>query len=168
MRVLEGAAVRLEPQVASHAAGMFEVLSDPAIYAHENEPPESAQWLRERFTRLETRKSSDGTQHWLNWVVFLPPSAPIGYVQATVYPSRRATIAYVLNSRYWGRGLATAAVDLMIAELQARYGVRSLSAVLKRTNERSRRLLERMGFVPASEAQRAHIGVEADEILLVR
>lgn len=168
MRVLEGAVVRLEPQVASHATEMFEVLSDPAIYAHENEAPESVEWLRERFRRLETRRSPDGTQQWLNWVALVPPSTPIGYVQATVYPTHRAAIAYVLGSRFWGRGLATAAVGLMIAELRARHGVETLSAVLKRRNERSRRLLERTGFVAASAAQRAEIGVEPDELLLVR
>ena len=85
-----------------------------------------------------------------------------------MYPSRRAAIAYVLASRFWGQGFATAAVELMIAELQARYGVRSISAVLRRTNERSRRLLERLGFEPATPAQRLEIGVEPDELLFVR
>ena len=41
----------LEPQVAAHAEAMFVVLSDPAIYAYENAPPESLEWLRKRFER---------------------------------------------------------------------------------------------------------------------
>jgi len=51
---------------------------------------------------------------------------------------------------YWGRGLARQAVEAMIAELVAHYRVRSLSSVLKRGNFRSMRLLERLGFSPAS------------------
>jgi RimJ/RimL family protein N-acetyltransferase len=168
MRVLEGGVVRLEPQLEAHADALFELLLDPALYAHENEPPASLQWLRERFRRLESRESADGAEQWLNWAVFALPATPVGYVQATVYPTGRADIAYVFGSRFWGRGLATAAVELMVAELQARYGVKTLTAALKRTNAPSLRLLERLGFEHAPEAQRAGIGVAPDELLLVR
>lgn len=41
----------LEPQVAAHASEMFDVLSDPAIYEFENEPPPSEAWLVERYAR---------------------------------------------------------------------------------------------------------------------
>src|SRR5215831_1824035 len=102
---------------------MFAVLSDPAIYEYENEPPSSVDWLRERFARLESRRSADGTQRWLNWVVRLRPVGLIGYVQATVFPSGRAAIAYVLASNYWGRGLAGEACQAMIAELAEDYEV---------------------------------------------
>ena len=168
MHVLDGAVVRLEPQVAEHAEGMFAVLSDPAMYEQENEPPPSGEWLNERFRMLESRRSPDGTEHWLNWVVRVPSSELVGYVQATVYESRRADIAYVLNSRYWGKGLATAAVERMISELVSGYDVTTLSAVLKSTNRRSRRLLERLGFSIASEAQCRALEIEPDELLMVR
>lgn len=45
----------LEPLVAGHAGEMFRVLSDPAIYAYENEPPASEQWLAARYAALEKR-----------------------------------------------------------------------------------------------------------------
>ena len=168
MRVLEGKSLRLEPQEASHAAEMFEVLSDPRIYAHENEPPESEAWLQQRFARLETRQSKDGDELWLNWVARLPSGEAIGYVQATVVASRRAAIAYVFGSRWWGRGLASAAVELMIEELATAYGVETLSAVLKKSNTPSRKLLERLGFTPAAPAERGHVECDPDEDLLSR
>lgn len=168
MRVLENGIVRLEPQVAGHAEQMFEVLGDPAIYAHENEPPPSVEWLRTRFRALESRLSPDGTERWLNWVVRLPSSELIGYVQATVYPSRHAAIAYVLHSRNWGKGLATAAVELMVTELVSGYGATSLVAVLKKTNQRSRRLLDRLGFSLAPEGQHGELVVEPDEWMMIR
>src|SRR5919109_5028579 len=102
MRAIEGPRLVLEPQMAAHAAEMFDVLSDPAIYAHENSPPRSLEWLRTRFEKLESRRSPDGTQLWLNWVVRLKTGALVGYVQATVYPSRSAAIAYEFSSAYWG------------------------------------------------------------------
>ena len=161
-------AVTLEPQLAAHAEEMFAVLCDPAIYEHENEPPESVERLRQRFARLESRRSPDGRQQWLNWVIRLPSSGLIGYVQATVHADGRAAIAYVLGSRYWGRGLARRAVEAMLAELALNHQVRTLSAVLKRSNARSLRLLERLGFTPAPADMYDALEVDADEMLMVR
>jgi RimJ/RimL family protein N-acetyltransferase len=150
MRVIEAVRFTLEPQRAAHAEEMFAVLSDPAIYEYENEPPPSVEWLRTRFTKLESRRSPDGQERWFNWVIRLPAAELIGYVQATVRSNASAAIAYELSSAYWGRGLASEAIQAMLSELQERYRARSLSAVFKRDNQRSRRLLERLGFLPAS------------------
>ena len=84
MRTLIATRCTLEPQVVAHAGEMFIVLSDPAIYEFENAPPVSKEWLTDRFAKLESRTSSDGTEHWLNWVVRLPNGELAGYVQATV------------------------------------------------------------------------------------
>jgi len=167
IRSIAGKQLTLEPQVAGHADEMFVVLGDPAIYEYENEPPASVEGLRERFTRLEGRRSADGEQLWLNWVVRLRSSGLIGYVQATVFPTGRAAIAYVLAGKYWGRGLAAEACQAMIAELAASYGVRTVYAVFKRRNVRSARLLERLGFAPALPGS-AGVDLQADELLMLR
>jgi [ribosomal protein S5]-alanine N-acetyltransferase len=152
----------LEPQTAAHAAEMFAVLSDPAIYEHENSPPQSLEWLRARFAKLESRRSADGQEQWLNWVIRVASGELIGYVQATVGADRRAAIAYELASRWWGRGLAREALEGMMAELVAHHGVHGFTAVLKRGNLRSLRLLERLGFTPAAHAD------EPDELCMLR
>jgi len=56
----------------------------------------------------------------------------------------------------------------MIGELAESYGVRKLTAVLKRENARSFRLLERLGFSPASDASLAGHDLDAGEILMER
>ena len=168
MRVIDTGSFTLEPQTAAHAAEMFVVLSDPAIYAYENEPPPSAEWLRTRYTKLESRCSPDGDEQWLNWVIRLPTSMLIGYVQATIHTQGRAGIAYELTSAYWGRGLARQAVSAMISELAQTYGVICFSAVLKRGNFRSLRLLERLDFSLASADEHVQNQVELDEILMHR
>src|SRR5258706_14351644 len=109
MRLIQTVSLTLEPQTAAHAGEMFAVLSDPAIYEYENEPPRSLEWLRARFTKLESRRSAKGRGQWLNWVIRLPASQLIGYVQATVHPAGRAAIAYELSRAYWGRCLARGA-----------------------------------------------------------
>jgi RimJ/RimL family protein N-acetyltransferase len=166
MRVIRTSRLALEPQVAAHAEEMFRVLGDPRIYEYENEPPPSGEWLRERYARLETRRSTDGSEQWLNWVLRLSSRELIGYVQATVHPDGHASIAYELASGHWGHGLAREAVEAMIAELGACYRVRRLSAVLKAGNLRSRRLLERLGFAPAPAESPARSGLEPDELLM--
>jgi len=149
MRTIETARLTLEPQAAEHAQAMFVVLSDPAIYRFENTPPASLEWLRQRFAALELRRSPDGREQWLNWVLRLRSGALIGFVQATIDADGRAFIAYELGSAHWGRGLAHEAVQAMIGELASQYAVHTLRAAFKRANDRSRRLLERLGFVPA-------------------
>ena len=168
VRAIATANLRLEPQTTAHAEQMFVVLSDPAIYEYENEPPESLEWLRKRFTKLESRRSSDGTEQWLNWVIRLPTSELVGYVQATVLPDGRASIAYELSSAFWGRGLAREAVQAMMIELTQHYSVTRFTATLKRANQRSRRLLERLGFGLAAPELYAKCNIEPEEILMWR
>jgi RimJ/RimL family protein N-acetyltransferase len=168
MHVIKSAGLILEPQTVDHAEEMFFVLSDPAIYEYENEPPSSLEWLRARFARLESRRSADGEEQWLNWVIRLPTSELIGFVQATVRSNGEAVIAYELSSPYWGRGLASQAVRLMIGELGAHYQVRNLFAMFKRDNRRSMRLLERLGFSLASTDEHAKRHIEPGELLMCR
>ena len=168
LRSIATARLTLEPQVTEHAEEMFALLQDPAIYQYENEPPASIDGLRQRFARLESRTSADGRELWLNWVLRLSTSTLIGYVQATVRTGGCADIAYVLASRYWGRGFAGEAVQAMLDELAGRYDARTVAAVLKRDNVRSIRLLERLGFRLAAPDAHARRAIAADEILMQR
>lgn len=158
----------LEPQVAAHAHDMFIVLSDPAIYEFENEPPPNEAWLRKRFQQLESRRSSDGKEQWLNWVIRLPNGSLAGYVQATVLEDHAAYVAYELNSEHWRRGIGSSAVSAMLQELQARYGVTNFIAVLKATNFRSMALLRKLGFFAASPEQQALHRDEPDELVMLK
>lgn len=172
MRHIETADLALEPQLAMHAEAMFVVLSDPAIYEHENAPPASFEWLRARYEKLETRRSADGQQQWLNWVVRAVRGSGcgelIGYVQATILADGSTLIAYEFASTHWGRGLASQAVTAMIYELASHYQTREWWALLKRENHRSIRLLERLGFALASGEQHFMLGAELDEALMHR
>jgi RimJ/RimL family protein N-acetyltransferase len=168
MREIASDRLTLVPQISAHAAEMFLVLGDPAIYQYENAPPQSLEWLRSRFERLESRLSPDGKQRWLNWVIRCSTSELIGYVQATVRTSGEALIAYELSSAYWGRGLGREAVGAMMSELVELYQVNSFSAILKRPNLRSLHLLGRLGFVAATPEQHAGYTLEIDEFLMHR
>lgn len=168
MKTLRASHCTLEPLVAAHARGMFEVLSDPRIYEFENEPPSSEAWLQQRYSLLESRCSSDGAEKWLNWVVRLPGGELAGYVQATVLPSGASCVAYELASRHWRRGIGSSAVQAMLDELESAYGVHTFVAVLKAANYRSLGLLRGLGFTPASPQQVAEFEAEPDERVMCK
>jgi hypothetical protein len=52
MRAIDTGNLILEPQTAEHANEMFVVLSDPAIYEYENQPPPSLEWCQEGLRLL--------------------------------------------------------------------------------------------------------------------
>lgn len=158
----------LEPQTAEHAAEVFPVLSDPAIYEFENSPPESEAWLERRFTQLESRVSPDGKEQWLNWVIRLPSGLLAGYVQATITSGGTAHIAYELGSKYWRQGIGSTAVRAMLKEITANYGVHAFAATLKTANYRSHALLRSLGFGPTPSSQQFALDCEPDEIVMYR
>ncbi len=168
MRRVVASRCTLEPQVEAHAAEMFRVLADPAIYEFENEPPVSEEWLASRYRRLESRRSADDTEQWLNWVVRVSDGRPAGYVQATVRPSGIALVAIELNSAHWRQGIGSSAMEAMLAELHSEYAVHTCAAVLKARNFRSEALLRSLGFAPAGAQVQARIRAAADEQVLVR
>lgn len=148
----------LEPLVAAHAPEMFAALAAPEIYDYLDQPaPESLEWLSERYRKLETRRSADGTEHWLNWVIRLDAGGRgAGYVQATVYPDATAGFAYVISPDHWGKGIAFAACVKVVDMLRDDYGVKALYATADARNARSIKLLLRLGFAPLGSAAYPH------------
>ncbi len=75
MSILESARIRLEPLRKEHAEAMFPGLSNPRLYEFiADDPPASLEVLREKYTRLESRRSPSGDDRWLNWIVFSKPA----------------------------------------------------------------------------------------------
>ena len=167
MRTLDAGICTLEPQVEAHAIEMFAVLCDPAIYEFENEPPPSVEALAAGYRRKESRRSPDESQVWLNWVVRLPSGALTGYVQATVMDAGYSYIGYEFSSRYWRRGIASAALRAVFLELAREYHVHQLVAVLKKANYRSVGLLRKLSFAEAPTEQCARFEPEADELVML-
>lgn len=167
MRTILSAGCVLEPLVEDHAAEMFEVLSDPAIYEFENGPPPSAEWLTTRYRALEKRGPQEGSELWLNWVIRLPEGSLAGYVQATVMPAGVACLACELNSRHWQQGIGRRAVLAMLEELNSFYGVTTYIAVLKAMNFRSKALLNSLGFVTGDLFTQEQYRDEADEQAMI-
>jgi RimJ/RimL family protein N-acetyltransferase len=145
--------IRLEPLTAAHAAELYTALRDPDIYTFiPDQPPASLAALTERYRRLESRCSPDGSQQWLNWVVRRSEDRQcVGYIQATIHRASTADFAFVLAPSVWGLGLAREAASAVLPVLSSDYGATSIFATVDRRNQRSIGLLTRLGFqrVPA-------------------
>ncbi|RTR25366.1 GNAT family N-acetyltransferase [Deinococcus radiophilus] len=163
--------LRLEPQRAEHTPLMMRVLADPRTHTYlPSDPPEDEAALRERYARLESRRSPDGSELWLNWVVFQSTQA-IGTVQATVQPERaQAEVAYVFHPGNWGQGYAAEAVQALLDFLCTELEVKQFRATTDTRNLASQRLLERLGFTQVSEIRGADKfkGTVSDEYIYER
>jgi [ribosomal protein S5]-alanine N-acetyltransferase len=140
--------LQLEPLGAAHAAELWPLLADPALYAHvPQEPPPDAAWLAHRYALLGSRRSPDGDELWLNWVLRRRADAAcIGSVQVTVYPDAAAYLAYELGRTAWHQGFATEACTAVLAALRSGFGVQRVVAEVDSLNAPSLRLLDRLGF----------------------
>jgi RimJ/RimL family protein N-acetyltransferase len=143
----------LEPLTRKHAAALFPILTDSRIYRHfEGQPPESVDRLRETYSQLESRRSPDGRDLWLNWAVRLAPAGEyVGRVEATVYGDGTAEIGYIIAPDQGGQGYGTEAVSRMVDYLSGSglAGVRRVKAQIDPANVASVRLVEKLGFIPA-------------------
>ncbi len=167
MRALRAPGLVLEPQLASHADAMFSLLNDTEVYTYlDGEPPKSAAALCEYFKRLELRVSTDGRELWLNWAIRLGTGELAGFVQATVREGELGWAAFVVGRAFWGRGIGHLATRAMLDDLTANEGVKLWLATADRRNERSIRLLSRLGFTLAPPALgRAHEVDESDVLM---
>jgi RimJ/RimL family protein N-acetyltransferase len=133
----------------SHAPALFPLLRDETLWEFTDEaPPESLAALRARYRRLESRRSADGTQLWLNWAIALYDGTVMGFVQATVPADRTSIeIAYVLGRPYWSHGFAHEAVSAMMASIEKSLGFVEFLATVDCRNVASGRLLARLCFI---------------------
>lgn len=127
---------------------LFEILSDPRMYLFlPQDPPRSVEALGGRYRFLESRRSPDGREEWLNWVLRLRSDGKcVGTVQATIGSNRTAQLAYQVGVPYWRQGLAGEACDCVIRALFDEACVGEIRAELDTRNVASLRLLERLGF----------------------
>lgn len=139
----------LEPLRKDHASRLFEVLKDPKIYIYiPEDPPTSEEALSNKFDVLSKGAPAHLDEIWLNYALFDSEIAQyIGTLQATIFMNdKKASVAYILNSNYWGKGYATQALSLMINKLINEYEINEFEACIDTRNTNSIELVKRLGF----------------------
>lgn len=146
--VLQSARLSLAPLRAQHAAILFEGLSDPAAYRYiPQTPPVSVAVLQSLYEKLESRRSPDASEAWLNWALIGDDGRAHGYVQATIQlAAREAWIAYFVFTPSQRQGYAKEALDALLPVLREVYDIGRFHAEIDTRNIASIRLVESLGF----------------------
>lgn len=146
--------VTLRPLTAADADEMTGVLAGEELYSFIGGTAPTLAELRARYEALEARRSPDGRQEWLNWVIRRDTDGrAVGYVQATVVDEgRRAEIAWVVGSAWQGRGYATQAATALAGWLRGR-GVTRIEAHIHPDHEASMKVAGRIGLLPTEHVE---------------
>ncbi|MFJ6567707.1 GNAT family N-acetyltransferase [Streptomyces sp. NPDC091292] len=149
----------LLPLQVEHADEMAGVLSDPALHTFIGGAPEPPDALRARYHRMVTG-SPDPAVSWCNWVLRLRDETCLaGTVQATIGPSpdgRQAEIAWVVGTRWQGRGLAKEAAMALTAWLE-RQPIDVVVAHVHPDHEASAAVATACGLTPTDRTQDGEI-----------
>ena len=139
----------LIPLTAADADDLFPVLDDPTLGRFTGEtPPADVEAVRVGFARWEARRSPDGAELWLNWVVRRREDArAIGLMQATVGDGD-AAIAWTIGSAFQRQGFATEAGHALIAWLRETLGVQVIVGSIHPDNIASQTAAYRVGLRP--------------------
>ncbi|NKI70700.1 GNAT family N-acetyltransferase [Collimonas pratensis] len=138
----------LEPLLARHAALLFAHLCDAGLYTYmPHQPPASVASLAERYQRLESRRSMDGSDIWLNWAVRLADSEEyVGYVQASIEADGHAMLAYFVFAPFQRQGYAMEMCSKVRDYLLNAFAASSVYALIDTRNRASIALVEKMSF----------------------
>jgi RimJ/RimL family protein N-acetyltransferase len=134
----------LIPLVSADADDLVGLLDEPQLREWLSVDDIGA--LRARFAAWESRRSPDGAETWLNWVVReRSDGRALGWVQATV-SGEEASVAYALLPAERGAGVASDALRALTRWLHDRMGVTTLTAEIDDANAASARVAVAAGF----------------------
>ncbi len=134
---------------------MAPLLDDARLHEFTGGTPLGAAELSERYRRLASGRSPDGSQDWLNWVVrSRSDGVAVGTVQATVRrgaSDMTGALAWVIASPHQGRGYATEAAT-GVADWLEREGVNELVAYIHPRHEASMAVARALGMAATDDA----------------
>ena len=161
------ARLTIEPLARSHAPPLHAAIDHPEVGRFLGGRAVTAlDALHARIERV-TAGSPHAGERWWNFAVLLRADRTvIGQLEATSYGDW-GEIAYLFGPRWWGHGLASEAAGWLVRRLAAA-GSHELWAAVHPDNERSKRLLARIGFAPAAGPARPLASFDPGDAVFVR
>jgi ribosomal-protein-alanine N-acetyltransferase len=147
-KIIETKRMFLEPLVTQHAEKLFSSLLDKRLYEFiPSEPPNSVADLETRYRHLMVRRSPDGSQIWLNWVMRNRDKENfIGLIQATLFPDQTAKIAYMVFPKFWHKGYCKEGCSRILEHLFSDYNIMKILVEIDTRNVSSIKLAESLDF----------------------
>ena len=148
----------LVPLTGADADDLFSLLEDPMLGRFTGDaPPDDVEVVRERFAVWEPRRSPDGGELWLNWVVRRRDDGrAVGHLQATV-GDRETAIAWTIGSAFQRQGFATEAGRAIVAWLRDTLAVASIVGFIHPDNVASQIVARRVGLRPTDRPRDGEI-----------
>ena len=147
---IEGARVVLRPLDARDAAALAELASNPNVYRYEPTFLFERQFTDARNAIAQVYGDLFADKKSLILGVALKDEGEALCGLAEFYGLRqnahKASIGYRLAERYWGRGIASETVGLMLGYLSGRTDIHLVTASTLPGNAASARVLEKNGF----------------------
>ncbi|HET9050265.1 MAG TPA: GNAT family N-acetyltransferase [Candidatus Dormibacteraeota bacterium] len=141
--------LRLVPAVAADAPELFHLLNDQRLHEFTGGTPLGETELTDRLRRREDRRSADGKEIVLDWVVRLVPlGEAIGMVSATVTDVGDAELSWTIGRGWQAHGFGIEASGAMVRLLEAHAGVCVLRAAISARHVAARRIATRLGMQP--------------------
>ena len=141
--------LRLVPALPDDACELFLLLNDQRLHDHVGGTPLGEQEILERLRRRSDRRSVDGRELLLDWIVRLVPlGEAIGEVTAVVDDDGHAELTLVIGRRWQHHGFGFEAVDAIVGLLEAHLGVRWMQVRIPSRHRAAQRLAERLGMTP--------------------
>lgn len=153
-RLLVTARLELAPLRPDHADELVSVLDDVRLYRFTGGETPSLEELRQRYEGWSSRKSPEGTERWLNWVVRRRVDVrAVGTLQATVARDDGrliAEVAWVIGVEHQGQGYASEAAKALVVWLFD-CGVQEIVAHVHPHHSASGRVASKIGLEPTEE-----------------
>jgi RimJ/RimL family protein N-acetyltransferase len=165
--VFATARLAIEPLVLAHAAQLHAAIDHPEVGRFlGGRAVTGLAALHTRIARIAAGSPHAG-ERWWNFAVLLRADRTIiGQLEATSYGDW-GEIAYLFGPRWWGHGFASEATQWLVRHLAAA-GSRELWAAVHPDNERSKRLLARVGFVAVASPARPLASFDPGDAVFVR
>lgn len=144
--------LRLVPAVAADGPELFHLLNDQRLHEFTGGTPLGETELTDRLRRREDRRSTDGREVFLDWVVRLVPlGEAIGMMSAVVDDAGEAELTWTIGRGWQAHGFAVEAAGAMVRLLEAHAGVCLLRAEIAPRHAAARSVATRLGMQPTGE-----------------
>jgi RimJ/RimL family protein N-acetyltransferase len=144
--------LRLVPATLSNAYELFLLLNDQRLHEFTGGTPLGEVDVADRLRRSQERRSADGHEVILDWIVRLVPlGEAIGEVTATVTDDAMAMCTCLIGRRWQRHGFAIEACAAMIRVLETHAGVRFVQARIPARHRAARAVAARLGLEPTGE-----------------
>lgn len=144
---IETERLSLQPLAVEHADFIFRHFSNSAVTQYLlDEPPVTNYAQAEEIVQFYLDSAGKSYNRWV--MVQKSDNQPIGTCGYHKWDKRnvRAEIGYDLNPDFWGKAYMTEALNAIIANGFLKMGLNRIEALVYVENNRSIRLLQRLGF----------------------